>query len=468
MHSYLNSLPVGGDPRVFNQFIAIREELNKRIHPARPDVNWQYVQELCITLFNQNGVDLQTVAWFVLCRQHQSGLDGLNEGLGLTHRVLIQYWQTLWPEQIHTRINILSVLGQQLISGIRRTTFVYTDLPVLYHTEELLKNINHRLQQLEIKHLTQFEYLENLIITRARQLENADTSDNHLYATDLSPRVTESGNEEEIFQPGSAEPVISASVPLKKHITSSSPGSFSTILQQTLIKKTDHRTLWRGILTGIFTSSLFFMILCYFWLSDLKNHDLMESFPYIPEIHSHISPLIEQQMAKDKHITTTLNDEQMNVLLQRLDKLTLLSPTWAQNYGLEVIRYLDMQYEDNPGVTDFTHRWKNNLKVNATTDEQLHQWSEGMSQLDGLSRRLDSFDENARNYITGSELKSIIFKARQHFNQAKPLEEELRLLEKQAAENETPDYSYQQIDNHFKQLSNRYALFKTKYKEKIH
>lgn len=153
MNSYLDSLSIGGDPRVFNQFLAIKEEIDKRFHPARPDINWQYVHELCISLFNQNGVDLQTASWFVVCRQHQAGLDGLNEGLYLIHKLLTQHWQTLWPVQTHTRINILSSLSQQLVSGIRGTTFVYSDLSILYQIEELLKNINHHLQTLEIKHL---------------------------------------------------------------------------------------------------------------------------------------------------------------------------------------------------------------------------------------------------------------------------------------------------------------------------
>ncbi|WP_421667196.1 hypothetical protein [Proteus terrae] len=36
-----------------------------------------------------------------------------------------------------------------------------------------------------------------------------------------------------------------------------------------------------------------------------------------------------------------------------------------------------------------------------------------------------------------------MFKTRQHLNQAKPLEEELRLLEKQPTQNAISDYEYQ-------------------------
>lgn len=461
MNSYLDSLPVGGDPRVFNQFLSIKEELDKRFHPARPDINWQYVHELCISLLNQNGVDLQTAAWFVLCRQHQSGLDGLNEGLYLIHKILTQYWQTLWPVQTHTRINILSSLSQQLISGIRGTTFVYSDLSILYQIEELLKSINHHLQILEIKHLVQFDYLENLIIAQARQLENADTLDSNFNSLDLSSTI----NKENEIPPQIIDTTLSASsTPLNANESITSPKTYtsSSISLHSPVKKTYRQELWRGILIGILTSSLFFVILFYFWLSELKNNNLTDAFPYIPTINAHAGSFIEQQTANSKNITKTLNAPQIGVIQQRLNELALLSPTWAQSYGLEVIRYLNEQYEDNPELLSFTQLWKNNLKINATTDEQLNQWSKGMTELDRLSQRLDSFDGNPKNYITGSELKSIIFKARQHFNQAKPLEEELRLLEKQPTRNAISDYEYQQIDNHFKQLLNRYSLLQSK------
>jgi type VI secretion system protein VasL len=34
--------------------------MNKLIHPARPDVNWPHVEKLCLSLFEHNGVELQT------------------------------------------------------------------------------------------------------------------------------------------------------------------------------------------------------------------------------------------------------------------------------------------------------------------------------------------------------------------------------------------------------------------------
>lgn len=34
-------LRTGGDPRTLSEFTALRDELSKLTHPARPDVDWQ-------------------------------------------------------------------------------------------------------------------------------------------------------------------------------------------------------------------------------------------------------------------------------------------------------------------------------------------------------------------------------------------------------------------------------------------
>ncbi len=52
-------IKTGGDPRSLPDYAALRDELSKLTHPARPDVNWRYAEKLCLSLFEQNGVELQ-------------------------------------------------------------------------------------------------------------------------------------------------------------------------------------------------------------------------------------------------------------------------------------------------------------------------------------------------------------------------------------------------------------------------
>ena len=104
-------IKTGGDPRTLPDYAALRDELSKLTHPARPDVNWQYVEKLGLSLFEQNGVELQTAAWYTLARTHLSGLAGLNEGLAILEALISHQWDVFWPKTLHARMEILSGLS---------------------------------------------------------------------------------------------------------------------------------------------------------------------------------------------------------------------------------------------------------------------------------------------------------------------------------------------------------------------
>lgn len=87
-------LKTGGDPRTLADYAALLEEMNKLTHPARPDVNWQHAETLCLSLFEHNGVELQTAAWYTLARTHLAGLYGMNEGLALLAALVVRQWGT--------------------------------------------------------------------------------------------------------------------------------------------------------------------------------------------------------------------------------------------------------------------------------------------------------------------------------------------------------------------------------------
>ncbi|MBI0247275.1 ImpA family type VI secretion system protein, partial [Yersinia pestis subsp. pestis] len=107
-------LKTGGDPRALADFTALRGELNKLAHPARPDVDWVRVEQLCLALFRQNGVELQTAVDFTLARTHTVGLAGLCEGLELLAGLVCHQWRGLWPPQTHARVALLAWLSDRL------------------------------------------------------------------------------------------------------------------------------------------------------------------------------------------------------------------------------------------------------------------------------------------------------------------------------------------------------------------
>ncbi len=167
-------IKTGGDPRTLPDYAALRDELNKLTHPARPDVNWHYVEKLCLSLFDQNGVELQTAAWYTLARTQLAGLFGLNEGLAILEALISHEWGVLWPQPVHVRMEILSNLSQRLQQRIRSLPLIYSDLGQLYRAEQLLTRLGEVLQRLELRHLSQLDTLRALIHNNAVSLESSD------------------------------------------------------------------------------------------------------------------------------------------------------------------------------------------------------------------------------------------------------------------------------------------------------
>lgn len=111
-------LQLGGDPRDLPEFKALQGEMLKLGHPACPDLDWLRVEQLCMMLFDRNGAELQTAAFFVLARTQSHGLQGLVQGVALI-KALIGQWPALWPANSETRLSLLAWLFSQLHTVLR-------------------------------------------------------------------------------------------------------------------------------------------------------------------------------------------------------------------------------------------------------------------------------------------------------------------------------------------------------------
>lgn len=179
----------GSDPRQLPDFIALREEMARLTHPARPDVNWPQVETLCLSLFELNGVELQTGAWYTLARSHLARINGLNEGLTILNALLIHQWAQLWPQSVHARVEILNGLFQRLQKLFRTFTLGHGDLPALMQTEGLLQGMNDILTRQELKHACQTGPLMQQINSVLTRLENSSTPDSTQPAVTLPPQA---------------------------------------------------------------------------------------------------------------------------------------------------------------------------------------------------------------------------------------------------------------------------------------
>lgn len=137
---------VGGDPRDFSEFVALCDELTKLNHSACPDVDWAKVEHLCLTLFEKNGAEVQTVAYFVLARSYLHGLEGMTEGLTLIE-ALGREWSCLWPPMSSVRVDILAWLFAQMQPLLRRMNLSTRSVAALVQLDVKLERLNAMLQR---------------------------------------------------------------------------------------------------------------------------------------------------------------------------------------------------------------------------------------------------------------------------------------------------------------------------------
>ncbi|HBE9082309.1 VasL domain-containing protein [Serratia fonticola] len=166
-------IQTGGDPRHWPEFSAIREEINKINHPARPEVNWRLIESLALTLFRTNGVDLQTTVYYALARTQRHGLAGFTESCELLAGMVVSQWERLWPEQPQARSEILEWFNARVGSQLRQHEFGIDDLRLVYRAERALQLLCDKLQQVELKRVPRIENLLYLMQNTAKRLEAA-------------------------------------------------------------------------------------------------------------------------------------------------------------------------------------------------------------------------------------------------------------------------------------------------------
>ncbi|EFB1318160.1 hypothetical protein FKQ69_22370, partial [Escherichia coli] len=140
---------------------------------ARPDVDWCYVETLCLRLYEHNGVELQTASWYTIARMHTTGLSGLNEGLALIVALTRHHWSAMWPLNTHARLEIITGLFNRLQKTLRAMPPDDRDnLPLLYQTETFLKALSDTLARHELKQSSKVALPEAMVKGYITRLEN--------------------------------------------------------------------------------------------------------------------------------------------------------------------------------------------------------------------------------------------------------------------------------------------------------
>lgn len=421
-------IKTGGDPRTLPDYALLRDELNKLTHPARPDVNWRYVEKLCLSLFEQNGVELQTAAWYTLARTHLAGLSGLNEGLGILEALISHQWGAIWPQAIAVRVDILNSLSQRLQQLMRTWSLKGGDLKALYLAEQRLSHLGAVLEERELKHLSQLDTLRNLIHNGAVRLENAD--DSSLKVEDVGENAPQSADKWVYVVESQRQPNVDVSVAV------AAP-----------------RQKWAFFAAGMSTMLLVSLATAYGW------HALHRPDPQLARLDATLAPLPQPLSAAQLQALkppTSAAQSYINATQHQLAHLERLSPDWTLIYSRQLLEQAQTLWPEQ--ATPLQSQWQRQIKASALPTEKLNGWHQGMTTLQKLSDRLNGLDEQKGKYMTVSELKSVVFSTMQSFNQSIPVEEQLRVLSQYTAGEPLPEAARSQLEMHLKQLIARYTM----------
>lgn len=440
-------LTTGGDPRTQADYAKLREEMQKLSHPARPDVNWRYAEQLCLSLFDRNGVDLQTAAWYTLARTQLAGLFGLNEGLAILETLITRQWGALWPQPVHARMEIVCGLSKRLQQALRTLTLAYADLSELYQAETHLKALDAALQRLELKHAGKLDVLVALIHNAAVRLENSDgiaRADNSQHAG--------------VTVPGNAIIEVDESVERIKRVYIAPADTAAEMATACDLPSAVQR--WRPFAAGMITMLLLTVATIWGWRvlysSDQEQVQFAASLAPLPVALSaeQLRSFQPRSPSADKGILQTQ---------QQLARLAELNPDWAIDDGERLVQQALTLWPEQ--AQTLSRQWRQQLAAAALPVENLNGWHQGMKQLQQLAQRLDALDEQKGKYLTVSELKSAVFAMTQSFNRTVPVEEQLRQLAEMPQEQAQSSAQQHQAEQHLQQLITRYALLKLDMKE---
>lgn len=447
---FSRTLPVhaGQDPRAWSEYTQLRDELSKLTHPARPDVDWQNVEQLCVTLFRHNGTDLQTAAWFCCARLQRGGLSGLSEGLALLDSLISHQWSVMWPPQLPVRKEILVWLSTWLMQSLRRFTLSHQDLTAIYRLEQQLRHLCDLLQRLELRQVSKLDALLHWMHAAVVRLESAKEAHHSAPAASLIHHAASPVPDGPGSSYGHTEPVV---------LVVRDDGTQR--ITQTSILRRYRRGVWSGFAGGVAATLLLTATGAWSWQHWQGNQPETLMNASLSPLPVALSPSAQDALIEGNAAVLQAQGKMLTRRTrEQLDALAQLSPVWAQDYGFALVAQTQRLWPHQPETAVLARQWQQQVEANALPEARLQGWHQAMVQLQSLTNKLNSTDMQRGKYLTVSELKSSVFAIMQTLSQNVPLEEQLRQMAQKKNSDNNQTAAKQQAAQHLQQLVNRYAL----------
>lgn len=425
----VQTIVTGSDPRNLPEFSAIREEVNKASHPSQSELNWTLVESLALTLFKNNGVDLQTAAYYTFARTRTQGLSGFCEGVELLAALISHDWDKFWPQNAQARVEMLDWFNSRTGNILRQQlSFSESDLPLMYRAERALQIICDKLQQVELKRLPRVENLLYFVQNTRKRFEMPPKSSYPVQPT-VQTLVYAPENANIAPEATPSFPVLPEEV--KVEVLRDANSTLGTSQKQGNTAK--------GFAAGV-ACTLIITILLWWW----------QIYP------------VQQQIAQVKDTpqggaTVWLSSPDLSDYGLRLQNLLEQPSLPALEAGEQMTHTADNRWPESLQQQQATRQWNETLKIRAQKSPQMKGWLQTRQDLRAFA---DLIMKREKEGLTLSYIKNVVWQAERTLNQETPVESLLTQYQSMRAKGQNTETQEKEINERLNGLLSRWLLLK--------
>ncbi|PWC13584.1 hypothetical protein B4923_06445 [Brenneria roseae subsp. americana] len=439
MQDAQQSLKVGRDPRMLPEYEALRAEINKLSHASRPDVDWRLVHDMATTIFEKQGVDLQTAIYFTLARSRLAGLNGFTESCEFLANLIVTQWDNFWPpvHQERARIEMLDWFIARISEVIRQYAISHEHKRLVYRCERALQLMSEKLHNAGLSRIPRVENLlhfiegythlfdetEIVIVSDEQALKKQDMQIPPMvfFQSDMEPAAAHGGDHSASDQ---------APLPVGSILVGREKGQ----MKPTVLKIEAHRKqkpAWFWFVSGLLTCALPVAAVAgwqYWQGQETQAQALLQQPAYaLPSAPDH-NDIRRVRIALGEQKLQGMESELINRYQAQLEQVTNASPFYLYQYGDGLKNVMQQLYPDSLAVKEMERQWQLSLDRQQGDQPRITGYEQARASVNDTLQQLLEL-ERQRRTVTISYLKSKLYDMQKELISDVPFTIRLRELE---------------------------------------
>ncbi|MCW2473239.1 MULTISPECIES: VasL domain-containing protein [unclassified Symbiopectobacterium] len=448
MQDAQQALNVGRDPRMLPEFDALRAEINKLSHASRPDVDWMRVHDMATTLFEKQGVDLQTALYFALARSRLAGLSGFTESCEFLANLIVTQWDNFWPpvHQERARVEMLDWFIARISEVIRQYDISHEDKRLVYRCERALQLMSEKLHNVGLSRIPRVENLLHFIEGYTHLFDESEivivSDDPALNKHDMQvpPMVFFHSEMEAVTADPSGVVTRDGKAPLPTG--SILIGREKGQMKPTVLKIETHKKptpAWLWFAAGVLSCALpvaAFSVWQYVQEQKAQALALVQqsasALPSAPDYNAIRSVRIALGEQKLQSMEGTLIGHYQT----QLEQVKNTSPLYLYQYGDGLKNVMHQLYPDSLAVKEMERQWQRSLDQLQGEQPRITGYEQARANVDDTLQHLLEL-ERQRRTVTLSFLKSKLYDLQKDLAADVPFTLRLRELEARNAKHQS-------------------------------